>query len=183
MMSENSILKEIRSGDKKILGTVYQKFRKVFIQWAYANYRCSLEEGKEIYQLSFFIFYDNVMTGKLEEMSSSIKTYLFAIGKNKILEMQRRNSRYAYDINEHLLEMEEDNYEIIEQKEKHYSQISAGLNKLGDPCKKVLELMYYENRSMEYISSNMGYKNIDTAKNQKYKCMQRLKKLVEGVKV
>ncbi|GAB3021605.1 hypothetical protein GCM10027284_46350 [Cyclobacterium sediminis] len=181
-MSEDFILKEIKSGNQKTLGMVYQKYRNDFIQWAYNAYRCSQEDGKEIYQLSFFIFYDNIKTGKLENLSSNIKTYIFAIGKNKILEMKRRNARYGFDINEEILSMEEES-EIENQKEEQYKKITEGLRQLGNPCKKILEMMYYENRNMDFISERMGYKNANTAKNQKYKCLQRLKKIVEGVKV
>src|SRR5690606_1870039 len=123
------------------------------------------------YQLSFFIFYDNIMTGKLENLSSNIKTYLFAIGKNKILELSRRNAKYSYNINEEIYEMGEEELEMTQEREKHFHQISLGLLQLGDPCKKILEMMYYESRSMDYITEKLGYKNVDTTKNQKYKCL------------
>jgi hypothetical protein len=43
--------------------------------------------------------------------------------------------------------------------------------------------MYYHNCSIEDITKKFGYKNADTAKNQKYKCMQRLKKIVEEITI
>ena len=45
------------------------------------------------------------------------------------------------------------------------------------------ELMYYQKWSMKDIAEKFGFKNADTTKNQKYKCMQRLKKLVEKITV
>ncbi|CAN5179396.1 hypothetical protein BH23BAC1_BH23BAC1_48670 [soil metagenome] len=180
---DNLIIKNIRDGNQKILAETYQQYRKEFIQWAYKTYNCPIEDGKEIYQVTFFIFYDNIMTGKLENMVSNLKTYLFAIGKNKILENFRREARLAYDIKEEILKFEEDDTEIQDQKELQYQQISKALEKLGDPCKGILEMMYYGNSSIDFITKKMGYKNTDTTKNQKYKCMQRLKKIVEEIKV
>jgi len=48
---------------------------------------------------------------------------------------------------------------------------------LGDACQQILRLFYFMKKSMEEITGIMGYKNADTVKNQKYKCMQRLKKV------
>jgi RNA polymerase sigma factor (sigma-70 family) len=180
---DNHIIKNIRDGNQKILAETYQQYRKEFIQWAYKTYNCPIEEGKEIYQVTFFIFYDNIMTGKLENMVSNLKTYLFAIGKNKILENFRREARLAYNIKEDILKFEEDDTELQGQKELQFQQISKALVKLGDPCKEILEMMYYGNCSIDFITKKMGYKNTDTTKNQKYKCMQRLKKIVEEIKV
>ncbi|MNR59372.1 hypothetical protein D3C85_1806190 [compost metagenome] len=48
---------------------------------------------------------------------------------------------------------------------------------LGEPCKTILHDFYIQNRSMQDICEKFGYTNTDNAKTQKYKCLQRLKKL------
>jgi RNA polymerase sigma-70 factor (ECF subfamily) len=111
-MTENQLIKEIRDGNKKVLAETYQKYRKEFVKWAFKKYNCPVEDGKELYQISFFIFYDNVVTGKLEHMASHLKTYLFAIGKNKILENIRRNNRFSFGIKEEILKIEENDHEF-----------------------------------------------------------------------
>lgn len=182
-MTENQLIEEIRNGNQKLLAETYHRYRKEFVQWAFKNFNCSTDDSKEIYQITFFIFYDNVLSGKLEHLVSNLKTYLFAIGKHKILENNRRNNRYAFEIKHDILEIEEDDEELRDYKEQQYQQISQGLQKLGDPCKGILELMYYHNGSIKEITERFGFKNADTAKNQKYKCMQRLKRIVEKITV
>ncbi len=51
------------------------------------------------------------------------------------------------------------------------------LDKLGDPCNTLLKKFYYEQCNMVEICEEMGYKNPESARNQKYKCLQRLRKL------
>ena len=51
------------------------------------------------------------------------------------------------------------------------------MNQLGEPCKTLLEDYYIRMQNMQDITDRFGYTNTDTAKNQKYKCLQRLKKL------
>jgi RNA polymerase sigma-70 factor (ECF subfamily) len=42
-----------------------------------------------------------------------------------------------------------------------------------------VDLYYYQKKSMQEISDLLNYKNADTAKNQKCKCMAKLRKLYE----
>jgi len=48
---------------------------------------------------------------------------------------------------------------------------------LGEPCKSLLEAFYLQKKQMVDIAEEFGYTNADNAKNQKYKCLMRLKKL------
>ncbi|MBK6498767.1 MAG: hypothetical protein IPG00_11645 [Saprospiraceae bacterium] len=54
---------------------------------------------------------------------------------------------------------------------------NAALFKLGEPCKSLLELSYYQQMKLDDITLLLGYKNNDTTKNLKYKCMKRLQKI------
>jgi predicted DNA-binding protein YlxM (UPF0122 family) len=47
---------------------------------------------------------------------------------------------------------------------------------LGEPCCTLIQDYYWQDLSMETIAEKFGYTNADNAKNQKYKCLQRLKK-------
>ena len=51
------------------------------------------------------------------------------------------------------------------------------LGQLGEPCRTILEDFFIRDFSMQQITEKMGYTNTDNAKNQKYKCLIRLKKL------
>ena len=48
------------------------------------------------------------------------------------------------------------------------------LNGLGDACKKILTLFYYENLSMKEMVSHLHYENEQVVRNKKYKCLQQL---------
>lgn len=51
-----------------------------------------------------------------------------------------------------------------------------------EPCRSLLFAFYVQNKSMEELAEEMNYKNADTVKNVKYKCLQRLRKLCDGLK-
>ena len=177
-MSDSTTIDKIRAGDEGELTRTYEAYRNEFISWACRSYGCSGEDAKEAYQVSFLIFYDNVLSGKLTQISSSLKTYIFAIGKNKIFEQHRYRSKNQHEVNEQVIR--HDVFQMDEhgdEKEEKYKMVEQGLTQLGNPCKQILEMVYYEKRSMDYITQSLGYKNMSTTKNQKYKCLNRLRKL------
>jgi hypothetical protein len=55
--------------------------------------------------------------------------------------------------------------------------MDRALNSLGEPCKSLLEGFYIKDLDMQTLAKDFGYTNADNAKNQKYKCLMRLKKL------
>jgi RNA polymerase sigma factor (sigma-70 family) len=61
--------------------------------------------------------------------------------------------------------------------EESLQLIETCLDRLGEPCKSLLELYYYHSMSMEEIAERMNYKNRFTSKNLKYKCINRLRRI------
>ena len=59
--------------------------------------------------------------------------------------------------------------------------MEKAISSLGEPCKSLIEAFYIQKRSMQDIANQFGYTNADNAKNQKYKCLMRLKKLFFAV--
>ena len=180
--NDQAVIDKIKSGDEDQLAAIYKEHRSEFLFWVTKYYRCDLEEAKDAYQFSILTFYENIANNKLVTLRSSIKTYIFAIGKNKILEKKKGDTRYARDYDEIDIPMEEVSEEV-QEKEMDLTLAEQCLEQLGDPCKSMLELYYYNKMSMEEITITLNYKNANTAKNLKYKCMNRLKRLFEEEKL
>ena len=72
--------------------------------------------------------------------------------------------------------MEED-VEEYEKRDQEFVMMEKAIGSLGEPCKSLIEAFYIQKRNMQDIASQFGYTNADNAKNQKYKCLMRLKKL------
>ena len=64
-----------------------------------------------------------------------------------------------------------------EKRNADFAIMDRALNSLGEPCKSLLESYYLGKKGMNEIAIDFGYTNADNAKNQKYKCLMRLKKL------
>jgi DNA-directed RNA polymerase specialized sigma24 family protein len=68
--------------------------------------------------------------------------------------------------------------ELIVEKEVR-SQVASLVDLLGEHCKKILLLFYYENQPMKTILEQMHYESEQVVRNKKYKCLKQLEMLIE----
>lgn len=176
------MLAAIKNGDESALKRLYKEYRIPFIQWITGTYRLSEQDAQDIFQNVIIIFYDQISTGKLTELRSSVKTYLFGIGKNLARDFMRKQQKYPEGPSELLINhiVDESGYADKMQFEDDLRNAWRGLNIMGDPCKSILQLFYFDRQSLESICTLMQYKNAETVKVKKFKCLQRLKKLIVG---
>ncbi len=176
-MNSHSLIDRIKNHDAdEALREIFNAYRNEFMLWAVRNHSCTMEEAKEVFQESVVILYENIIYEKVTEITTQVKTYLFSIGKNKIRELLRLKARHQTAEQDHLFQ-DQDIYHnrFDEAYEEKLKKVETEIEKLGDPCRKILTLYYYHRKSMQDIADLMNYKNSDTVKNLKYKCLQRLK--------
>lgn len=179
-MSESSLILRLRKGDSKALEEVYARFRTSFLTWITHTHKCTKEEALDIYQYTILSFYENVVEGSFDNMNDTgIKTYLYSIGKNKLLNDSRRKMKVIYTDTIESDALVEDDSDVDFIKSQKIEKIKKALTEIGNPCKELLELFYFNNLSADEIAEVMNYKNGSTVRNVKYKCIQRIRKHLE----
>lgn len=183
--SQLHVIDRIIQGDRKALHEVYLEHKSSFIEWAAAAFKCGQEDAEDIWQEVIIVFYENIITGKVESLKSQVRTYLFGIGRYMLLrkfEKQKRWTDMPETETENILWMEQavadHEIELSDRQQMLYEQ----LKKLGENCRKLLTYFYYRRYSTESIMSEMGYKNESVAKSQKARCMRSLRKNMQGLK-
>jgi RNA polymerase sigma-70 factor (ECF subfamily) len=174
-----SPIEAIRSGNNTYITAIYQEYRQPFISWIKNEFNCSEDDAIEFFQTAVVILYDNIISGKLTELNSNIKTYLFGIGKNKAHEWLRHKQKQGSSVDDLLIQYIQEDAPGTDEAEfaDNLRKVETGMNALGEPCRTLLQLFYYYKASMREICEKLEYKNEDTAKNQKYKCLKRLQAL------
>lgn len=180
---EQDIIDLIRNGENQVIDDIYLKFRQPFVKWASWKYQIEEDNAMEIFQYAVVIFYDNIVSGKIDSLGCTIKTYLFAIGKNKIREQLRQNARSHPMAGSEILDklISEENYLDHKEAYDYFEIVRKAMQQLGNPCGQILEYYYYYSMSMLEITKKMEYKNTDTAKNMKYKCLKRLQRICNRI--
>jgi RNA polymerase sigma factor (sigma-70 family) len=107
-----------------------------------------------------------------------LQTYIYSISKRLWLKQLNKN-KSLYKLKDDEGSYVDVSNEVSEhvEKEVQFSKMNTSLLELGEPCKTLIEDFYIRQMSMEEIADKFGYTNADNAKNQKYKCLQRLKRL------
>ena len=135
------------------------------------------DDAKDVYQEGIIVLYNKIKSGDFE-LSSKLKTYLYSVCRRiwlKKLSQQSKKTNNIADF-EDVISTDVD-MEDHELKEEQFDKMQSALLHLGEPCKTIIQDFYINNLSMHDISEKFGYTNTDNAKTQKYKCLQRLKKL------
>ena len=177
-------LEELRKGSDKALKQVYEENRDKFLNFA-RRYHLSDEENIDVYQDAYIIFYDNVMSGKVESFTSSITTYLFSIGKYLIFERMKKNNKKVnskFDLA--IVGKEDEVVSGFEMEEQHLTTEQVLLQKhfstLGKQCQELLTLFYYRGYTIEEIMEVENYNSKNVVRAAKSRCMKTLRERIQA---
>lgn len=160
----------IRSGDNRLISHLYDLYRGEFIAFVHRDFSLGEDDAVELYQESFIALYENVRNGKLTELTVSLKTYLFRIARNKMMN-RLRDSKPHVPLTEDFME-NEDEWSVCQQ--ITYEVV----RRMEEPCNRILTLYYWDKCSMEEIARRMSYSGAAVAQNRKSICMRKLKSVL-----
>ena len=173
----------IKAGDQEVLSEVYKTYREPFIQFA-LRYHRDTELLYDVYQDAIIALFEKTTQGNLELEKSSLKTYIFSIGKFMLFTKLKRTMPKSdleedQEINQGLAE---DIQVFMDEPDPKVKFLQKSLETLGEKCRQILELFYYENKNMKEIQALLGYNHPDVVKSHKSRCMKSLKAQFEHKK-
>ena len=170
------ILRGIGRNDKHAIEAVYKE-NYALIQHFVVNNNGTEDDARDIFQEAMMVLYEKARSDNFE-LTCQIRTYLYSVCRRlwlKKLQYARRMESQVENF-DNLVQVEED-LEHHEKLSRQYQTMRAAMGKIGEPCKSLIEAFYVHRKNMQEIAGFFGYTNADNAKNQKYKCLLRLKKL------
>ena len=175
-INEIALLEGLAANDKKSVEAIYQQNYNM-VQSLIINNNGSPDDAKDIFQEAMIVLYEKARSGTFE-LNCQIKTYVYSVCRRLWLKRLQQLNRYSAPLGdiESIVPVEEE-IEGHEQRNAEFEMMEKAINSLGEPCKSLLEAYYLQKQNMQVIAANFGYTNSDNAKNQKYKCLMRLKKI------
>ncbi|MFK7812181.1 MAG: RNA polymerase sigma factor [Maribacter sp.] len=179
---QREIVLGFKKNDSKVMEALYTTvFPKVCLFILKNN--GNETKAKDIFQEAFIACWKNIKADKFSE-EGNVEAYLYTIAKNKWTDFLRSTNYKKVVAHENKLELIKvvDDEKIDESVEKaQRNAMQKALNQLGSNCKTLLNLFYFERKSMDDISQTMNLTSA-SARNQKYRCMEKLRKLSLEVK-
>ncbi len=178
-MVEKQLIALLKKGDKDVLEDIYTNNKNAFIHFV-KRYSVSNEEILDVYQDAVIALFENASKGNLDHIKCSIKTYLFSIGKNMIFKLLNNNNKTVL-INTNIIDEDYNEPVIIFDDELTIYQIELqkGFRLLGNQCKKILTLFYYNGFTLDEITEKLEYTKKDVLKSQKSRCISKLKSILK----
>lgn len=144
------------------------------------------EDAEDIFQDACLDMWNNLRNNKISERNASPRTYLNRICYNKCCKYLRDrkptvsldNIRPWFDEDKYdnsaidSLISDEYNNNMSEDKKQSIDNL---VKSLKSPCNDILWLYYYENMNLEYIAKHINYRNADSVKSKKTRCMDLFK--------
>jgi RNA polymerase sigma factor (sigma-70 family) len=175
--TDEALLEALRHEEDKALGLVYKTHYPMVLHLILNNSGTEAE-AKDVYQEAIMVLYENARDENFR-LTCKIKTYLYSVSRRLWLKKLAEKGRFVGKLDdfESYLGFEKDETDEMDEREVQFSVMQSALKKLGEPCRTILEDFFVHELSMIQIAEKMGYTNADNAKNQKYKCLVRLKKI------
>jgi RNA polymerase sigma factor (sigma-70 family) len=175
-INEKGLLQGLARSDRKAVETIYRENYNM-IKSLIINNSGSADDAKDIFQEAMIVLYEKVRSGSFE-LNCLIRTYVYSVSRRLWLKRLQQMNHYAPAL-ENLQDTVavEDEIEEIERINNEFQAMEKAITSLGEPCRSLLEAYYLGKKNMQEIALSFGYTNADNAKNQKYKCLMRLKKI------
>lgn len=174
---DKNVIARIRREDDRVMESVYFKYREEFLVWSTKKFGISQEDALDHYQDTLTIFFEKVINGSIESLESSLKTYLFGIGKNRVmqqLDQQGRREKHEVGLAEHYRFLAEDeaSMNVFDDARDRAKEL---ISSIGETCREILKLFYFEKRSMKEIAKIMGHKSEAVSRTTKKRCLEKIR--------
>tara|TARA_R110002050_G_scaffold204522_2_gene340029 strand:+ start:15351 stop:15908 length:558 start_codon:yes stop_codon:yes gene_type:complete len=170
-MSDQKILKLYRNGQRekafRYLYKLYPRIEKLILSKGGKK-----EDALDVFQESLIILNRNLEKPNFQ-LSSSFYTYLYAISRFVWKDFQHKYAKQA------ILDLSSAEIEVLNSvlEEKKYQLAEGAFLKLGARCQQLLQLFYHKAKSFKEIVKEMHFSSEKIAKNQKYKCLVKAKRI------
>ena len=163
-------VESLRLRDRASYTLLYQLMMPPVARYVQRN-SGSLADAEDVFQETLLVLAEKVQQPDFR-LTASLKTYLISIARNVWLNRLRDQRKLLFDNG--IAEM--DIADLPADEPSHSNAVLCWLDKATPFCKALLRAVFFDNEPMEILLQRMGWKNRHTAANQKYKCMQQLKR-------
>lgn len=190
-LNDQELLVKIKQ-NSDYLGIVYKRCKVNCLGFMrkMTNGKISDYELEDVFQDANIILYEKIVKGDFV-LTATFQTYLNSVCRFQLLNTIIK-SKLTTDYEDNADDDDDENPNgyhssitdsldaVDRSNEPQFLAIETALVKMKDAgghCYELLTLFWYHKKSMNELTTEFGYTNSDTTKNQKAKCQKRLEKI------
>lgn len=171
-------LQRLSQGKEIEWQAIYDDIREPFRLFFLKNSTLDPEQAIELYQEAMIIFHRKVIRGKLvAPLQSTLTTYLIGIGKMLYLKKSgQKIDAWIDEIPDQAVAP------VVEERADHAEQsalVQGLLDRIGEPCKQLLSLVYIKGYVMEAIAKEMDFPSEGAVRKRKFDCLKKMRRMLE----
>ena len=172
--SDADTLRGLRQRDQAAFAILYQFYYPVVERFVLRN-SGTRDDARDVFQETVLVLLDKVPREDFV-LTSSLKTYVFAVGSNLWLKRLRTARRLVRVDDERNWE----NYPALDAAWPSAAESAEAtlpgvlrrwLGRISAHCQTLLRAVFFQHKN----PVELGYKNQHSAQNQQYKCLQQLR--------
>ena len=176
-MTDRDLITAIQKGElEKPIQFLYKEYPKIRL--------FLLKEGgtdemiQEIFNDSLVLLIEKVSKPSFE-LTAKLSTYLTGINRFLLKNELRKKANEPFISSDFQCTQMENipNFDYDFEKEEKLKVLDSILDSIQEKCKQILHFFYFEKRSMDFIAEKMDFSSVQSAKTQKYKCMEKAHQL------
>lgn len=137
----------------------------------------SEEDVEDVIQDALIVFWQKAIKPEFE-LNSKLSTFVFGIAKFLWMNKMRKSGREM--ASEELPEGGMPMWTERKPQNPDMKLVRACLDEIGETCKTLLGLFYFDGFSMDRIAEIMDLSNADTAKSKKYQCLKKIEAVIKA---
>ena len=178
ILSDEQLISSLATGESSTISYIYKSCYPTIEKMVF-KMNGSLDDAYDTFQDAVTLLYEKAKAGDLH-LTCRFSTYITAVAKHIWLKKLEKKKNQSFSIlHDNVEEVAGVNSDVslFMEFESNVSKLNSCFKQIGEPCKGVLTAFYITGKSMQDIASEFGYTNAENAKTQKYKCLNRLRKL------
>ena len=173
----NNIIDDLKTENNFAFGKLYQD-NFVKISNFVLNNSGNQADAEDLFQDAMMVLVEKLRQDNFL-LTASINTYVFAICKNLWLKkLRHKNYQLTFEKLESFDFLMSINNSIEDEK-TYLEKLKGYLLKITNHCNRLIQDMFFIGKTIDQIQKDYGYSTKHNAQNQKYKCIQQIKKVKE----
>ncbi len=138
------------------------------------------QDAEDVFQDVVINFINVLQKDKFRE-ESGIRTFLYSLNRHIWLNELKKRGRAQAKEKKYMeqQDMPEIDINALIERKQNRLHVRELLDRLDEPCKKLLLLYYYENLSTKEMLSHFEFENEQSIRNKKCKCEKQLARIIK----
>ncbi|MEJ5050659.1 sigma-70 family RNA polymerase sigma factor [Chryseobacterium culicis] len=156
-------------------GILYQQYFGYTKNFILKN-KGNLEDAEDIFQDALLILYEKLNADDFK-VQTCLGNYIIGIVKNLWFKKLKNRNFYVESPESYFMEHQEEISDAIENERYYWEKLVGYIKSISSHCQNLIHDIFIENKSIEEIQDKYQYSSKHNAQNQKYKCVEQIKKI------